>query len=97
STSFAKDDVRPGGSGTVAFEIGFQHEGAVVQFVARGVDESGGPASALLPRFVDHVLVLPEFRTVALLEFAPAGRIVIEPPAQLGAGGQVLDVEVHGG
>ena len=75
-TAFTKQtevEVWRGGSGMVVFEIGFQHEGAVVLFVARGVDEGGDPVSALLPQFVDHVLLLPEFRTVALFGIPPTG------------------------
>src|SRR5208337_3351856 len=38
-----------------------------------------------------------QFSTVAPLEFVPLGRVVVEPPAQLGAGSYVFHPEVHCG
>jgi hypothetical protein len=68
-----------------------------VFLVARGVDEGHGLTPALPPEFLDRVLVPSEFGAIALLELVPPGQVMVVPPAQLGAGGEVLDPEIHGG
>jgi hypothetical protein len=66
-------------------------------FVARGVDERDGPVAALLTEFFDHVQLLPEFSPIAPLKLIPPCRLVVEPPAQFGTGGNVFHPEIDGG
>src|SRR5579885_2349420 len=73
-----------------------QGEGAVVLLVACGVDESNGPFAYLPTEFGDRVGVGLELGPVALPELLPPGRVVTEPTAQFGAGGDILQPFVHG-
>lgn len=82
---------------SILFESLFQGDGTVVLFVAGGVDEGDIAFAAAVLQQSEQVRVAFQLVPVAAAEFFPFLRIVSEPLAQFGAGGEALEPEVDFG
>lgn len=91
---WARDD--GGASPTLLLEELLEGQGAVVLLVLGGVDEGDGAGFGFLAQEGEGFFVGFEFFPVAGLELLPPGRVVGEPFAEFGAGGDVFEPEVDG-
>src|SRR5574340_6998 len=81
------------------FQLGIQiitqNDGVVMLGIVSAVEQCDAPVPRLGQNRFPGIGASIKLRTVAALEFRPSGGIVIEPAAQFGTGGGVLEPCVH--